>query len=66
MHPKGKVPLSPLDWFRPGEPIMPTGIFKGKRLSVLPTAYLRLALTQDTAPDLRAALVAELERRENE
>ena len=45
------------------DPIVTTGLFSGRRLSQLPTAYLRLQLELDLRPDLRAAIAAELQRR---
>jgi hypothetical protein len=46
------------------DPIMPSGLFAGRRVSGLPTAYLRLRLgTAQLPPYLRAAIADELQRR---
>jgi hypothetical protein len=46
------------------DPVMPTGLFAGRRVSRLPTAYLRLQLgTAQLPPYLRAAIGDELQRR---
>lgn len=47
------------------DPIMPTGLFAGRRVSRLPSAYLRLLLgtAQQLQPYLRSAIAAEMHRR---
>jgi hypothetical protein len=46
------------------DPIITTGLFAGRRLSKLPTTYLRLQLGVATLlPSLRSAIEAELLRR---